>query len=142
MSMTLEEKRDQPHAVYWIYNRKMELLYVGCSCRLFSRLRRRDLTAPWRYEIAAVKVVWYPNRVEGMRVEAAEILVKAPKYNKRVTPVDNVMMNSMRPPRGHCPKCGKPKQRPAAAYCNSCYNAYAYQRRMERQRMRSELPPR
>lgn len=131
-------KLDAPHAVYWMYNKNMELLYVGCSMNIGSRLAS---TRPWIMEVAAIKVKWYPNEITGRRAEAQEILAKRPKYNLLIADPDGVGMEKMRRDapdkrlRGdglHCPKCGNEKKRRTDAYCRNCYLVYQRRKRLER----------
>jgi len=131
MNLTHVEKGQLPHAVYWLYNRQMELLYVGCSYQLFGRLAVHGSRQDWISEVAAAKVKWFDNELLGKRAEAQAILSETPKYNVRAIDPDAVGTAEMkahdRRPRGNgsdCPKCARPKQRRTAAYCNECYRAY------------------
>lgn len=139
MSLSHAEKSLLPHAVYHMFNRSMELLYVGCSYGLCSRLAGHGTGTPWITEVAAIKVLWYPDEITGRRAEAEAILTKKPKYNRVVIEPDAVGTKEMHQhearPRGdglHCPKCGKPKERRTAAYCNECYRGYAHEKKLRR----------
>lgn len=138
MNLSHADKDLLPHAVYWMYNRKMELLYIGCSVSLCARLVGHT-NKEWLTEVAAIKVKWFDNGLLGRRAEAQAILSDNPKYNIRATHPDAVgywrMRTEERKPRGDgltCPKCGDPKRRRADAYCLPCYNAYQKIQRMKR----------
>jgi excinuclease UvrABC nuclease subunit len=139
MSLTHADKCLLPHAVYWMYNRQMELLYVGCSYTLCSRLVGHSTTQIWITEVAALKVKWFDNELLGRRAEAQAILSDKPRYNSRTTPPDAVgywkQRHENRTPRGDgltCPKCGDLKRRRADAYCLPCYNTYQKLQRVKR----------
>jgi hypothetical protein len=127
---------NHPHALYVMYNRKMEPIYVGFSRNLFLRLQYHGYRSPWIEEIAAIKVLWYPDRLQARKAEAELILKLAPKYNQHH---NHSHLQVAAPPekkrsRGdgiHCPKCGNPKESRTKAYCRLCMRLYEYEQRLK-----------
>lgn len=122
-----------PHAVYWMYNNKMELLFIGCSYRLMAHLDQQNnrdgirAGTVWFTEVAAIKVKWHPNRQEAQEAEAKAVLAHEPKYSMHW----NSPKNPRNMPDGLCPNCGKPKPRRTAGYCPDCAKAYQKDRNLQ-----------
>lgn len=73
----------RPHDVYRAYL-GTELLYVGISVDVFTRLREHRLYSRWYWEADRIDVVRRPNRSAARAEEARVIALEAPRYN--VTP--------------------------------------------------------
>jgi predicted GIY-YIG superfamily endonuclease len=133
--MTHAEKLVTPHAVYRFFGAGGELLYVGCSADLSTRLYQHRSSKDWYQQIVRITLEWYPGWLEGARAEAAAILAENPLHNVRTIDPANCGKVYAPHPRGdglHCPKCGKPKEdsRPGRAYCRSCQRDYQLARRV------------
>jgi predicted GIY-YIG superfamily endonuclease len=75
----------------WIYflhaspERDEELLYVGVTCHLASRIdEHRD--KPWWGEVAEVIAYQFPDREQALAWEARNIRGSRPNYNREVPP--------------------------------------------------------
>lgn len=130
------DKSNIPHAVYWMYNRQMELLYIGCSHNLLAHLKDHatpDITRNrrlWATSIAAVKVKWYSTRHEAQRAEARAIVDYKPKYNKYRWGIPNRSTVRTINPLAVCSRCGNPKQKSTSGYCTACAKAYQKDRHL------------
>jgi predicted GIY-YIG superfamily endonuclease len=69
--------------VYRAYDRDDELLYVGVTDDLFSRMHQHKLSAAWWTQ--AERIVWeqYENRIEAERAERYSIMELLPQHNRR-----------------------------------------------------------
>jgi predicted GIY-YIG superfamily endonuclease len=67
--------------VYRLYNDANELLYIGMSGRVLSRIENHKQSKPWRHEIATVRAVRFPNRGAARKAEREAIRLENPKYN-------------------------------------------------------------
>jgi predicted GIY-YIG superfamily endonuclease len=135
--MTHDEKMITPHAVYRFFGAGDELLYVGCTFNVRTRMDQHRGALDWYHLVVKITLEWHPGWVEGVRAEAAAILAENPLHNKRRSEPANCGVGSdyIPHPRGdglHCPKCGKPKEdsRPGRAYCRSCQHDYQLARRV------------
>lgn len=134
---------NSPHALYIMYNRQMEPIYIGYSRNLFLRLQYHGYKSPWIVEIAAIKVLWYPDRLQARKAEAEHILKLAPKYNQqhnyKYLEVDWPSKGAKRGDGVHCPRCGNPKDSRKRTYCRLCLRLYQYQMRLKAAAM--GIPP-
>jgi hypothetical protein len=71
--------------VYRIYNECGDLLYVGCSISLGSRIDAHVSRKDWSAEVANVTVHHFASQMEALAEEARAILEERPKYNRLVT---------------------------------------------------------
>lgn len=71
----------EPHAIYRIFNKFGELLYIGASCDPVSRLYAHDKTQQWATDISHIEVTWLPCRDDALAAEKAAILTESPKWN-------------------------------------------------------------
>ena len=71
------------HYVYRLWNEADELLYVGISKTLVTRLTQHDATQPWSAEVASVTAKKYPNRDKARAAEIEAIQTEGPRYNIR-----------------------------------------------------------
>jgi hypothetical protein len=127
---------DTPHIVYRFKAEDGRLLYVGVTRTFGSRFEQHVLTKPWWPEVATIDLTHYRNGVDAHIAEAAAIEIETPEYNVSAPNVKALFDNArpIRPqrPAGQattCPKCGAPKQRPKAPYCNGCQRQYQRERR-------------
>ena len=75
--------RDKPHDVYWLYDAEGELLYVGCTSNLETRLlaHRRH---PWFRSVARVEAKAFADYFEAREAESDVIWDENPKHNSKV----------------------------------------------------------
>ena len=71
------------HYVYRLWNESGDLLYVGISKTLVSRLTQHDESQPWAAEVASVTAKRYPNRDKARAAEIEAIQKENPRYNIR-----------------------------------------------------------
>lgn len=137
--MTAHTHWDAPHALYRMFDRAGQCLYIGCSYAPCSRLAVHRTTKEWITTVASITLQWFPNEILGRRAEAAAILAEHPVNNSLRCDPDHVGMATQaaqtRKPRGDgvsCPKCGNEIEnaRPGKAYCNSCFREYRRERRL------------
>lgn len=74
---------DRKTFVYTLFNGEDELLYVGMSSNLMTRISGHLRSQPWADEIATVGVSSHPSRALAEKVEADLIKEGNPKYNKK-----------------------------------------------------------
>lgn len=74
------EKCDQ-HFVYKMYSSDNELLYVGETCNIRSRLKAHMKDKPWWNDITSIRVDAYVDRKSGRLAESIAIRDEFPKYN-------------------------------------------------------------
>lgn len=74
------EKCNQ-HFVYRMYSSDNELLYVGETCNIRSRLKAHMKDKPWWNDITSIRVDSYVDRKSGKLAEAIAIRDECPKYN-------------------------------------------------------------
>lgn len=73
---------DDPHAVYFVFDRWDRVIYIGSSSDPDARVKAHRGSASWRREIARHEVRdWYPNRTAAQRVEHALIWDMDPDHN-------------------------------------------------------------
>lgn len=118
-----------PHAVYRLFDKDKQLLYIGCSMELKARMQHHKHSKPWACDIDVVRLEWFPDEILARRAEAAAIISEQPRYNlARVDPDRVGWCTFPRPGRGNgftCPICGGPKEhKPGLAYCPPCQTAY------------------
>ncbi len=118
-----------PHAVYRLFDKDAQLLYIGCSAHLKSRMQQHKCSKPWAPDIYIIRLEWFPDEILARRAEAAAIISEQPRYNLRCTDPDRIGWGAFpRPGRGDgftCPICGGPKEhKPGVAYCPPCNAAY------------------
>jgi excinuclease UvrABC nuclease subunit len=69
-----------PHDVYRAYTNG-ELVYIGISVDVFTRLREHKKYAPWYWEADRLEVVRRPDRKAARAEEARVIAETTPRYN-------------------------------------------------------------
>lgn len=74
-------KAPQRTFLYRHFNEAGDLLYVGISLCVVSRLSQHVDGSPWAAEIANITITHFPTRPEALAAEAAAILTENPKYN-------------------------------------------------------------
>lgn len=90
-------------AVYRMYGRASELLYIGMT----SQLRRFDnhATKRWFPLVARIDLEWHPTEASARLAEHRAIQVERPRYNIAGTPLERKRAAS----RGPAVKAGGPK---------------------------------
>lgn len=70
-----------PHYVYRMYDEDSQLLYVGISKTLATRLTQHHRDKPWSHEIASVVGKRYSSRDAARAAEIEAIRTENPRYN-------------------------------------------------------------
>lgn len=68
--------------VYRLYDRKLNLLYVGVTGNLAARLKAHAKTQPWWKKVGSVRLEQHTSREDAERAEALAILEESPAYNR------------------------------------------------------------
>lgn len=74
--------RSKPTALYRAYSATDELLYVGISISVMSRLSVHKSSSDWFAGTSRVEVEWHPSRKKAMAAEMQAIKTEYPRYNK------------------------------------------------------------
>jgi hypothetical protein len=74
---------DDPTALYRLYGKDSELLYVGITGTPGQRMTQHANTQSWWPGVVRKTMVWYPTRGDACDAEATAIDVEKPKYNLR-----------------------------------------------------------
>ena len=69
-------------ALYRAYSEKGELLYVGISLSVFSRLSNHSSSSDWFASARDITVEWYPDRNTALDAESTAIRTEYPVFNK------------------------------------------------------------
>ena len=69
-------------ALYRAYSEKGELLYVGISLSVFSRLSSHSSSSDWFNLASEVTVEWHPDRNTALDAESTAIRIEYPVFNK------------------------------------------------------------
>jgi excinuclease UvrABC nuclease subunit len=72
---------DRPSYVYWIYDRRKRLIYVGVAYHVRARINQHRNSQPWASEISQVWAKKYRSRAKALRMETHFIRTERPKYN-------------------------------------------------------------
>lgn len=86
------------HVVYRLFNADGELLYVGHTGDVATRLRGHKSDKPWWGEVVEVKTEPVPSKVEAVRMERDAICTEAPRYNVQLVPGLRMVLRSLRVP--------------------------------------------
>jgi hypothetical protein len=73
-------------AVYRLFNRGGDLLYVGISSDPPTRCINHSYDKPWWPEVASRTEEWRETRALALKAETAAIRTERPKYNKMGAP--------------------------------------------------------
>lgn len=68
-------------AVYRLYSKSGELLYVGISDKPTRRWTQHEARKPWYPEVHASTVEWHPTREAALSYERRAIRIERPRYN-------------------------------------------------------------
>lgn len=71
----------RPHAPYRFYDAAGELLYVGITASLPSRLGGHRSDKPWWTEVANVRVEHFADRASVLQAEKSAIARERPRWN-------------------------------------------------------------
>jgi predicted GIY-YIG superfamily endonuclease len=77
----LTDIESQPTAVYRLYDRGGQLLYVGMTNNTDVRFKWHKLEKRWWHLVEKKDVKWHPDRATARRHEAAAIKSESPLYN-------------------------------------------------------------
>lgn len=81
--MTRLPLANRPTAVYRLFSADDELLYVGITHDLKTRLGDHGRRKAWWPAVSFVPVEWCDSRAEALRREAQAIVHEAPRFNAR-----------------------------------------------------------
>lgn len=70
--------------VYYFYDRQGNLLYVGMTDNIERRWAQHAVSKPWWHMVARKEYVQYPTRTEAARVEAHQIRIQRPMFNRAI----------------------------------------------------------
>lgn len=73
---------NRPTVLYRYFDQENQLLYIGVSLNLASRMSQHGKT-PWGYAVAKVTAQWFDCGVEALAAERIAIRTEQPKYNVR-----------------------------------------------------------
>lgn len=104
-SNRVQERMDsEPTAVYEIFNRADERIYVGVSRRPTRRMLQHMTDKSWHREIARIEVTWLESRCMALNFEQYVIRMTSPRYNTVHKP-----RRPFEPPKEvPCPTCRRP----------------------------------
>ena len=71
-----------PHWLYRIYGTEGELLYIGITRNLATRLSRHAREPSWSLEIRDVRAEWYPDLASADAAETAAVRAEEPLRNE------------------------------------------------------------
>jgi hypothetical protein len=74
--------KSEKTALYRAYSEKGELLYVGISLSVFSRLSNHSSSSDWFNLASEVTVEWHPDRNTALDAESTAIRIEYPVFNK------------------------------------------------------------
>lgn len=75
------DMREKPHALYRVFTKDGDLLYVGCSMTPLNRVTAHCKRQPWRRLIASVQVEWHETWDKAREAEAVAIRDEMPIWN-------------------------------------------------------------
>ncbi len=84
MAITEVEPAGVPrvYLLYRMYDEDDNLLYVGMSGRLLTRLDNHWITKPWLRDLRKITVRQYPSQEKGLQAETQAIRREVPRYNR------------------------------------------------------------
>lgn len=74
-------EQGKTNALYRHYDKDRNLLYIGISHVVFSRLKQHMRDSQWRNEIAHIEITYLKNGEDPEQVEIAAIVAEHPKWN-------------------------------------------------------------
>ena len=88
-----------PHCVYYCYNAKSEILYIGCTKNVVSRFSQHKKTSAWVPDLHKVRLRWFACFEEARLFEEKAISRNRPEYNRLVATTVNGKMTWVKPDR-------------------------------------------
>lgn len=70
------------HCVYYCYNEKGEILYIGCTKRILDRLSQHKSQSAWVHALHSVRLRWFESFNAARCFEEKAIARNMPKYNR------------------------------------------------------------
>lgn len=123
------------HAVYFITDPNMRLLYVGTSTRIINRLRRHAIEKDWFTPDCRIFVEWFRDREDAYLRETNAIFHGHPEHNRMISkpsgpsPEPDIPLRPLtdlrRDVASVCSNCGMGRVR-SLGLCGACY---AYEHR-------------
>jgi predicted GIY-YIG superfamily endonuclease len=95
---------NEPHAVYWCYDKSGVLLYIGCTRNLELRLSEHRRTKAWWSEIVDIRSVEVATGVEACEIERQAIWNGKPLHNLQHQPIAGLATQP--PPQPSRPRKG------------------------------------
>lgn len=77
------KNKNKKTGVYKMYDNNHNLLYVGMTVSLLSRMSDHIKQKEWFTEVEDISITWYSTRFEAEVAEKTSIRWDDPKYNKR-----------------------------------------------------------
>lgn len=77
----LKAIENSPHQLYRHFGENGELLYIGISLSVTTRLGQHRLTSPWFEKISRIEVEHFSNRIDALNAEKKAIKSESPKFN-------------------------------------------------------------
>lgn len=74
-------RKPGPYHVYRVFDRTGDLIYVGCSNNLFTRLAQHEELSWWAPQAFKVKSRIYPSYDVGLKAERLAIQTEHPRWN-------------------------------------------------------------
>lgn len=70
-----------PAAIYRLWDRDNQLLYIGCSPNPLSRIHAHTRIKAWATAIASATLEWFDSHEQAKRAEALAIAAELPEWN-------------------------------------------------------------
>lgn len=92
------ETPHRPHVVYVMRNAAAEIIYVGMTADIKSRMRVHSSKSAWLGEVALIETHSCANRDEAAELEICAIAAWEPRHNVRHNPAAHGSRASKNPP--------------------------------------------
>ena len=79
-------REDGPTALYLLFDKARDPLYVGISHRPRARWREHERDKPWWPLVQQRSLIWFTCRAEAMLVEQTAIEIMCPPHNRDIAP--------------------------------------------------------
>jgi excinuclease UvrABC nuclease subunit len=74
-------KSKRPYAVYRMFSVDGKLLYIGCTSKIFARLKSHEDMHVWATDIAQISVEWLADKNDALAAEKTAIENEGPEWN-------------------------------------------------------------
>lgn len=83
------------HAVYLYFNKQNQLLYIGTSQVLATRVYAHERNSAWITQASQIRIIWYKTRAQAYAAEQRAILRYKPPYNKSTDDIKCIAKNAL-----------------------------------------------